>query len=1002
MATHTAMAQGSDASVRSSVEQRIGILHYASEKEHGWYGQIRTRFTDFQVHEISKDGEVVHLHDFPLNARDLAKTTSRQPITKPGTGQASQVGKSNPAADRNDTIVGNNESTTKPEQPMNREDSSTPISPSDQTSLADLLGQNVTGELVDLYSKASQDKVQLKSLAVVKIPAISDKTQRSRVHSEVRRVFGGKIDTFTEADGSIKATAVGVSKQRWGNRQGNERSRNNRRNPDQADEGQFLHFSLYKENRDTIDAINQIARLLNLKPSFFGTAGTKDRRAVTVQRVSMRRRNPQTLVFINNDRIYGVKIGDFKFEQHPIHLGSHNGNEFVIVVKNCSFSGTDGLSFDQKLEIAKSTVNSALEQITQNGFINYYGTQRFGTHQIGTQEVGMKILKQDFEGAVSALLSFNPALLDTSEADQVARTQREDAARARACSVFSNTGDAQAALRYLPRRCNVESSLMRHLGRHPKDHIGALLSISRGMRSMYVHAYQSLVWNFAASKRWELFGSQVVKGDLVLVKTGNSTGWGDPDENDEEIIHLVEGGAITEDTPGLKVHALTDEEVGSGKYSIFDIVLPTPGWDVVYPNNEIGPFYSDFMAREENGGLNPQDMLRRQRDFSLPGTYRKLMGKFISTPSATVQAYSNDTEQLVPTDLDLIRSRKAKEEAERKAAQPDTKGVASAWQSFVDNVRENELKESQARIERRKAEDLSGLPEHRVRDTWIQTSLDGSHKRIKVAQHTDEVKTENENKISQSAGDTMLVDEQVLHQENNAGQAGVDEPVMVEGTQSICENGKNSLSGRQSPDKPMDDLPEGTKSTSRDNKDTKFSIVSMITGQVRFIATRLLHAIQRVVAALRMFTNKSSMKTVRNDSSTESQPEEVPKGAVETTSNNSNDNGSQQAVTDQLTHPAGNPGPQNAMADATTRVDEPTRSADAVDDGLPTVQRQHSISPVTTNDKKIAVILRFTLDTSQYATIVLRELQGVASPSDNTAALSNASAFPKEDVTDSS
>lgn len=38
---------------------------------------LRTlRFTDFQVHEISKDGEVIHLHDFQTNARELAKAVS--------------------------------------------------------------------------------------------------------------------------------------------------------------------------------------------------------------------------------------------------------------------------------------------------------------------------------------------------------------------------------------------------------------------------------------------------------------------------------------------------------------------------------------------------------------------------------------------------------------------------------------------------------------------------------------------------------------------------------------------------------------------------------------------------------------------------------------------------------------------------------------------------------------------------------------------------------------
>lgn len=43
MATHTAMAQGNDAGLRSSLEKRLGILHFVSPKERAWHGQLRTR-----------------------------------------------------------------------------------------------------------------------------------------------------------------------------------------------------------------------------------------------------------------------------------------------------------------------------------------------------------------------------------------------------------------------------------------------------------------------------------------------------------------------------------------------------------------------------------------------------------------------------------------------------------------------------------------------------------------------------------------------------------------------------------------------------------------------------------------------------------------------------------------------------------------------------------------------------------------------------------------------
>lgn len=51
-----------------------------------------------------------------------------------------------------------------------------------------------------------------------------------------------------------------------------------------------------------------------------------------------------------------------------------------------------------------------------------------------------------------------------------------------------------------------------------------LLQIPKNLRMMYVHAYQSYVWNRAVSARIELFGCrEVVEGDLVFEGAGEPT-----------------------------------------------------------------------------------------------------------------------------------------------------------------------------------------------------------------------------------------------------------------------------------------------------------------------------------------------------------------------------------------------------------------------------------------------------------------------------------------------
>ena len=60
------------------------------------------------------------------------------------------------------------------------------------------------------------------------------------------------------------------------------------------------------------------------------------------------------------------------------------------------------------------------------------------------------------------------------------------------------------------------------LSHHGKDSfLAALMHIPHGLRTMYVHAYQSYLWNAATSERCLRYGTdRVVEGDLVLLSGG--------------------------------------------------------------------------------------------------------------------------------------------------------------------------------------------------------------------------------------------------------------------------------------------------------------------------------------------------------------------------------------------------------------------------------------------------------------------------------------------------
>ena len=141
-----------------------------------------------------------------------------------------------------------------------------------------------------------------------------------------------------------------------------------------AELGNYCWFLLYKENKDTMDAINLLSKLLKIKAGMFGYAGTKDRRAVTTQQVSVYRVRAEQLQDLNAS-LWNMCVGNFKYCREPLKLGSLSGNHFIITLRN--------VVGDHDM-IAKS-----LESLKLDGFINYFGLQRFGTTSVPTHKIGV-------------------------------------------------------------------------------------------------------------------------------------------------------------------------------------------------------------------------------------------------------------------------------------------------------------------------------------------------------------------------------------------------------------------------------------------------------------------------------------------------------------------------------------------------------------------------------------------------------------------------------------
>ena len=442
--------------------------------------------------------------------------------------------------------------------------------------------------------------------------------------------------------------------------------------------GDYLHFTLYKENKDTMEAISWLAKSLKVQPRSFQFAGTKDRRAVTSQRASVYRVYAERLAAAGRT-LRNAKIGNYEYQPNGLQLGELTGNEFIITLRDCEFPATEGSGSDDTIITASKLVQMAIDNLNQKGYINYYGLQRFGTFTTRTDVVGVKMLQGDFKAAVEAILDFSQESLAASQGDKYAS---EDKSRSLALDQFRKTGEPWPALKDLPGKFSAESNIIRHLG-HPdrsNDYYGAMQTLPRNLRLMYVHAYQSLVWNIAASERWKRFGAEVLEGDLVLV--GEHKSKQVPAEKDsatsadadgEPIITPAESDpAGTSEDPFTRARALTKQEAESGAYSIFDIVLPTPGYDILYPSNAIKTVYEEIMASDRGGNLDPHDMRRKWKDVSLSGSYRKMLARPSQEVSFEIKNYDdkNADQQFVETDLEKLNKKAQKGDGFHHAKQP--------------------------------------------------------------------------------------------------------------------------------------------------------------------------------------------------------------------------------------------------------------------------------------------------------------------------------------------
>jgi len=140
--------------------------------------------------------------------------------------------------------------------------------------------------------------------------------------------------------------------------------------------GEFLYLWVEKRDMGAEYFVRQVAARLGISSGDVGTAGLKDRRAVTRQMVSIPISTELQLSRLDGDGIRVLNVSRHTNKLRPGHL---HGNRFRILLR--------------EIELATASERAArtVSRINVHGLPNYYGPQRFG--RAGeTLALGMQLL----------------------------------------------------------------------------------------------------------------------------------------------------------------------------------------------------------------------------------------------------------------------------------------------------------------------------------------------------------------------------------------------------------------------------------------------------------------------------------------------------------------------------------------------------------------------------------------------------------------------------------
>jgi len=253
----------------------------------------------------------------------------------------------------------------------------------------------------------------------------------------------------------------------------------------------FTTFNLVKVNKDTFEALREIGDKLNISPKSIQYSGLKDRRSISVQRVSIKGNYVNELKKL---KIRDSFIRHIRPTRKPVKLGGNWGNNFTITIRNVE----DKKNLQKDIELLSN-------DLVKKGFLNYFGVQRFGRYRPNSHLVGRYLLEENFEKAFDEYVS------------TIYLTESKNLQNIR--GILKKTDDLEKAYNSFPKGLFYERVMIKHLIDYPNDYEGCFDLFSLNLKTLLISAFQSHIFNKMISLRAKKGISMLkpVKGDTISI-----------------------------------------------------------------------------------------------------------------------------------------------------------------------------------------------------------------------------------------------------------------------------------------------------------------------------------------------------------------------------------------------------------------------------------------------------------------------------------------------------